>query len=971
MELPLLLAGPIVRRADPGLVAVWAALSKPATVTLKVYEGRVAYDAPNPTFVTSDDVPEPADPADPHPGDPPPPKPGNHTLRIGAQLHLAMLTARLPPASGKAFQPNLAYSYNLLATTGPAPFEETHDLHSLGLLAEHQVSGTTAGPLGYADRMLPSFVLPPEELKDLRIAYGSCRRPLYDDGDALAWLDQDLEQRIGDPRARTHQLFLGGDQIYADDVASLMMQRVVELGVDLIGRASDTISGDPAAPIERIKVDQVRVKDAATVPARLDPDNSYSDETPADTEIRGDLPAGPPHFPVDQLGARDVDLDVRFGRLNLTTRSAQFTSVDGTNHLISFGEFAAAYLMAWSPACWDETVPGVHVKTGPDGTPGPFLGWLDTLTDTQDVGYEDPVYPDRIPKYLFEDADQLAKRLKERTKETAAEKKDRLADEAKGRRHSHRVHGDFLRSLWRVQRVLANVPTYMMMDDHDLTDDFFLSPLWRRRVLGTALGQTILTNGMLAYALFQDWGNDPVRYDRTSVDRPELGGLLPGDLLDRATELFPEGVASGPRSAPFDKLTRMFGHDLDKDPLPDGRYPPVRPPITWHFTIDGPKHRVIALDNRTRRSYVSEIGPPGNVSVEALVDQIPTPPLPAGREVLVVIAPLQVIGPPVLDEVVGRAIYRIFDAAHAGDLLKESAGGAREMPGTNPDALETWALDEITYEHLLARLADYRRVVLLSGDVHNAASNVMSYWRGDIPQPARLAQFTSSGFKNVMPVYLRALDASAMLLQQLLRAKIGVERLGWTRPDDNLVLLPSGITDADLVAATRAKLLRTPVLLGVHGWPSGSELNPAKLPEWRWRVTALVDGRPDAERPSPIRTVPLDDDAIDAQVAAQPSPFAAIQEVARRHQAALDRMRNTRQMMFRSNFGICRFETEGDKVTAVGEVWTTATDPETQLSVLDAYMVHRADLDPVDDPPPSVLRQNLIDKVPIPAEDPS
>lgn len=961
MEIPLLLAGPIVRRADPGLVAVWAALSKPARVTLKVYEGRVAHDATNPTFVTSDDPPDP---------NLPPPKPGNHTLRIGERLHLAMLTARLPPASGKAFQPHLAYSYNLLATTGTAPFEETHDLHSLGLLTEHQVSGTTAGPLGYADRMLPSFVLPPSELKDLRIAYGSCRRPLYDDGDALAWLDQDLERRITDPRARTHQLFLGGDQIYADDVASLMMQRVVELGVDLIGRASDTISGDPAAPIERIKVNRVRVKDAATVPFRLDPDNSYRDETPTDTEVRGDLPAGPPHFPVDQLGEREVDLDVRFGRLNLTTRSAQFTSVDGTNHLISFGEFAATYLMAWSPACWGETVPGVHVKTGPDGTPGPFLGWLDTLTDTQDVGYEDPVYPDRIPQYLFEDADQLAKRLKGRTKETPAEKKTRLADEAKGRRRSHRVHRDFLRSLWRVQRVLANVPTYMMMDDHDVTDDFFLSPLWRRRVLGTALGQTILTNGMLAYALFQDWGNDPVRYDQTSAGRPELGGLLPGDLLDRAAELFPEGLASGPQAAPFDTLGRMFGHDLDKDPLPDGRFPAVRPPITWHFTIDGPKHRVIALDNRTRRSYVAEIGPPGNVSVEALVDQIPKPPLPAGREVLVVIAPLQVIGPPVLDEVVGRAIYRIFDAATSGDLLKESAGGAREMPGTNPDALETWALDDITYEHLLARLAEYRRVVLLSGDVHNAASNVMSYWRGDVPQPARLAQFTSSGFKNVMPVYLRALDASAMLLQQLLRAKIGVERLGWTRPDDDLVLLPSGVTESDLVAATRARLLRTPVLLPVHGWPSESRLNPAKLPEWRWRVTALVDGRPDAERPSPIRAVPLDDDAIDAQVAAQASPFTAIQEVARRHQAALDRMRNTRQMMFRSNFGICRFETDGDKITAVGEVWTTATDPDTQLNVLDAYMVHRADLDPVGDLPPSVLRRNLIDKVPIPAEEP-
>ena len=78
-----------------------------------------------------------------------------------------------------------------------------------------------------------------------------------------------------------------------------------------------------------------------------------------------------------------------------------------------------------------------------------------------------------------------------------------------------------------------------------------------------------------------------------------------------------------------------------------------------------PAYRVIALDNRTRRSYASQNGPPGNVSVDAMVDQIPLPPLPAGREILIVVAPLQVIGPPVLDEIVAPLSYRIFDAVEA------------------------------------------------------------------------------------------------------------------------------------------------------------------------------------------------------------------------------------------------------------------------------------------------------------------
>ena len=132
---------------------------------------------------------------------------------------------------------------------------------------------------------------------------------------------------------------------------------------------------------------------------------------------------------------------------------------------------------------------------------------------------------------------------------------------------------------------------------------------------------------------------------------------------------------------------------------------------------------VVALDNRTRRSYVAEIGPPGNVSPEALVDQMPRPPLPAGREVLVVIAPLQVIGPPVLDEIVAQAIYRIFDLVKA-ELTDPATVGRRRAgcPARTPTPWRPGPSTPLTFEHLLARLAEHQRVVVLSGDVHNAAS---------------------------------------------------------------------------------------------------------------------------------------------------------------------------------------------------------------------------------------------------------
>lgn len=789
MDLPLLLAGPILRRVDPTIVSVWTAFSSPAEVTLEVFEGRVAYDTTNPPFVSS------ADPPDPNA---PPPFPGAEAIRVGEHLYLSLVSARIPPASGKSFQPDRLYSYNLWIEADGG----TNNLKSLKLLETHQVSGTTAGPLGYADRMLPSFSLPPSNLDDLQLVYGSCRRPGYDDGDALPWIDEYLAQRVTDPRARPHQLFLGGDQIYADDVDDVLMRRVAELGVELIGTApaSGPLPGEPArTPVERITVDKVRLLKRTV--DQQNPDAAYDDEPAAATK-QNPLPAGPPWFGIGN-------------RLYLTKCSGQLTSEDGSNHLISFGEFAAAYLLYWSPACWGLDIPGSSLL--PATNPPTTVHWLDQLTDTQSVAAPEPGTPARVPQYTFTDqtvrAEEIAKEAARRAKLTPAERAEEDQERAekaakkairrpKASRRQHRVHREFLSNLWRAQRLLANVPTYMILDDHDVTDDYFLNPMWRHRVLGTALGQTILTNAMTAYALFQDWGNDPRRYDITSVQRPELGGQQPGDLLIAAQKLFPDGAAQGPDSATFTELAKMFGHDLDNQPLPNGEFLSVKPPISWHFTVDGPKHRVVALDNRTRRSYVSEIGPPGNVSKEALDDQLPKAPLPVGVEVLVVIAPLQVIGPPVLDEIVSPAIYRIFDAAHLGELADDKKSGTRLMPGTNPDALETWALDQNTFEYLLSRLADFGRVVLLSGDVHNAASNLMSYWRGTSTTPARIAQFTSSGFKNVMPVYLRALDAKVMLLQQLLRANLGVERLGWTKPEQNQVLLPTGRTEDDLVAIT-------------------------------------------------------------------------------------------------------------------------------------------------------------------------
>lgn len=930
MDLPLLLAGPILRRVEPTLVSVWVALSRPATLVLQVWEGRAQSGQSN-AFLTG---------AAPTP-----------TVRLGANLHLAEVTVAISADSGKSLQADSLYSYDLQIT-----HDGTMDtLESLGMLAADD-GGNGARPvripLGFEINLLPSFAPPPSDLANLSLLYGSCRRPGHPDPDALAMVDDLIfgDDRYQDPRSRPHQLFLGGDQIYADDVTPLHMLLVMDVAARLIG----TTGTDPALldPIEHIRLDTVAVKkDETTVVDPANPAAAYVPEDPVDTAMDPDLPVDRAHFPEER-------------RLSLTRRDAQFTSEDGESHVLSVGEFSALYLSVWSNAVWGTEVTGATFAADPvhPENKRPFA-WPEELPATGLIVMPDVVYPDRIAGHLYVDS---------KPKQLTAEE---LAAATEERQHSLRFNfqilREFHRTLPKAQRALANVPTYMILDDHDVTDDYFLNPMWRDRVLTTQLGQAILRNAMITYALFQDWGNDPLKYG--SGPRAQLLSLIP--------RLFPDGAPKGPDQGVADEIARLFGHDLRNAPTADGRYDSVTPPILWHFTIDGPKHRVIAFDNRTRRSYGSRNGPPGNVSIDAQVAQIPLPPLPAERDVLVVIAPLQVIGPSTLDEIVAPLSYRVSDAVEAAkkdsDLSPHSTTGLREMLGTNPDAIEAWAFDTITFEHLLERLEPYQRVVLLSGDVHYSSGTLMSYWRDGATRPARFAQFTSSGFKNVMPAKVTFADLSLGFAQQLIRAKLGNERIAWLQPVDGLVLLPTGKTEIDLLPVMRSRLQSVPVLIPTWGWPDDndpnqpfdptktSRLNPALPPDWRWRVVPLLDTRPDDQRPAAIRLLPIDETTIDAQLADPSTVLEAYQAVAARHQHALDRLRNARQILFRANVGRVRFDPHADgTLDAIHEVYTVFADPDQPAALEpkpEPFLVQVAPLGPEAEDPPTRLRQKALE----------
>jgi hypothetical protein len=409
----------------------------------------------------------------------------------------------------------------------------------------------------------------------------------------------------------------------------------------------------------------------------------------------------------------------------------------------------------------------------------------------------------------------------------------------------------------------------------------------------------------------------------------------------------------------------------------DGSVSAVNPTIRWHFSVPGPKHLAIGLDNRTRRSFLSRNGPPGNVGGSldrsentVQTEQIPAGPFTDGKEVLLVIAPLQVLGPPLLDEFVAPGAFRAFDVKDYEKKLQPGLrSGARGMMGTNPDAIEAWAFDPKTLEALLRRLEPYRQVVLLSGDVHYSASNVMSYWTKGAAAPARIVQFTSSGFKNVMPSYITTVDRSLSIAHSIVRANVGAERLGWDVKPLNPVLLPQGQSEKDVPRALRARLRIEPTMLPTYGWPKGSVINPAALPDWSWRVEAIFDLRPDAARPPAIRPldIEVDAEAMLTEIGA-PRALDGYHAAVARHQRAVETLRNSRQMLFRSNFGVVRFEERSGVLHAIHELYTAARLPEDVGSAElkpDLFVLHEAALEA-----PAAIRPEQLSLQTTSAEEP-
>ncbi len=351
-------------------------------------------------------------------------------------------------------------------------------------------------------------------------------------------------------------------------------------------------------------------------------------------------------------------------RKDFVNAKVHFPTEDGQGHLLGLGEFAAMYILNWNQAAW----PRSAVKSLP----------------SERWNFKWPCGDDP-------------------------------------RKRGARVN-DLYRTLPAVQRALANVPTYMIFDDHDVTDDWNIDIKFFEDVWNSPSGRRAVANALAAYWLFQGWGNDPDRFE-FGTGNP-LRSIIQ-EFCDYQMK-FNGGIsASQPVSRQFETDLWQFND--------------------WMFTVPTDPITIFA-DTRTNRDLFSRggIGP-------ILINQ-------SGRKKLKEVAKQGGFRN-------GKPIIIVSAAPVFGLLVMELGQSVTMWLGENKLRWGDSAvnLDREQWRNNQAGLAAFLRFIIdqlapqycvfLSGDVHYGFSAGVDYFLDPIPvvnqgRYGRFVQLTSSALKN-------------------------------------------------------------------------------------------------------------------------------------------------------------------------------------------------------------------------------
>lgn len=315
-----------------------------------------------------------------------------------------------------------------------------------------------------------------------------------------------------------------------------------------------------------------------------------------------------------------------------TKRKPIFTTDSARNHLITLREVIAAYILLWSPKPWS-------------------LVSLDSYPNNMGAEHTELYQKELAPIRQF----------------------------AEG--------------MSAVQRLMAHIPSYMIWDDHDVTDDWNLSAAWESAACGHHFSNRIIGNAMLGYLIFQGIGNQP------------------NTLID----------TFGPQLKQFFNNASDTQHQVLIEQLHQHAY--------WGYEIPV-EPGIVVLDTRTQRwrSERHPNRPSGLMDWEQLVELQQTL---LNRKQVILVSPAPIFGVKLIE-----AIQTLF--TRIGKPLMVDAENWMAHPGSANVIL-----------NIFRHSRTPEQFVVLSGDVHYSfAYDIKLRFRNAGP---RIYQITSSGLRNTFP----------------------------------------------------------------------------------------------------------------------------------------------------------------------------------------------------------------------------
>ncbi len=281
-----------------------------------------------------------------------------------------------------------------------------------------------------------------------------------------------------------------------------------------------------------------------------------------------------------------------------------------------------------------------------------------------------------------------------------------------------------------VQQALAAIPSFMIFDDHEITNNWNVEPTWLYKVIRQG-NEQLLIDGLVAYWVYQGWGN---LIQKAVMDHPLI------TIMHDATQSGEDAL---------EKLRDCIKADIYNNTS-----------IRWHYTIET-QPSIFVANARTERTTIAdeksdEIYGPLRIMSQKQMQDIEQWLQLQKQSPSIFVSSVPILLPPLIGMLQYLSGERLW--ARAGYPLRQLGRQVARLQRSVAAraGFDHWPLYITTWHEFLHLLRQKQQeIIILSGDVHfsyslvaTSAANHRRLRKGE--HQAHLYQFVSTPLQNVL-----------------------------------------------------------------------------------------------------------------------------------------------------------------------------------------------------------------------------